>query len=342
MSEDNGRVNLEGEVFDLLLHDFMSVKPEDYEKLFGNIENAIRYNGRYWTHNIKGNFFSESFKFDKYVHEVSFNAIKTLNPQTSVVARKNTKQLVEPHVASEFILKMDFKSYYENIDFVDISNSLLKTGVSKELCGYIAQFYFTDEKSLRRGLRASPILSEFIGIKVDNIVSKVLYQLQAKQMPYTRFYDDLLISGNDKALLRSVEKKLVEEFEKIGLKINDRKTRIQPTHTANILGLRIHRGHLLVPKKFKKKLRARIDSLDEYLDDLYKSGGLEDSEEVYEAKRRIGTIIGSHWYIINNSSSDTSKYSKQLDYYMEVLAEYSRILDGLLGREGDDILEYAD
>jgi hypothetical protein len=78
------------------------------------------------------------------------------------------------------------------------------------------------------------------------------------------------------------------------------------------------------------------------LDDLYKSGGLEDSEEVYEAKRRIGTVIGSHWYIINNSSLDTSRYSKQLNHYMEVLAEYSRILDSLLGRSDEEVLEHAD
>lgn len=338
----NNRVNLTTEEVGALLHDFMSIKPEDYEKLFGNIDDAISFNGHYWKHNLKSGFFSESFKFDKYVHEVAYKAVKGLNPQTSVVARKNTKQLAEPHLNNSFILKMDFKSYYENIDFEHISDSLLKANVSKELCDYIEQFYFTNGKSLRRGLRASPILSEFVGIKVDNVVNKALYELSAKQSPYTRFYDDLFISSNDKESLRSIEKKIAEEFEAIGLKVNDRKTRIQPTHTANVLGLRIHQGKLLVPKKFKKKLRARINSLRFYLDDLHRSGGWEDSDEVYEAKRRIGTVIGSHWYIINNSSGDTNRYSKQLDHYMEVLADYSRRLNELLGSDDEDVLEYAD
>lgn len=322
------------------LHDLISIKLDDYEKLFENLDDAMTFNGHYWRHNNKSSFFSTSLQFDKYVQEQCFKAIEKLNPATSVVARKSTKELVEPHCVHKFILKLDASKYYENIGFADISDSLSKSSLDSELHPYIEKFYFSEGKSLRRGLSASPMLSEFMGLKIDNLANKIRYELGHKEVPYTRFYDDILMSSDDKEILRSIERELSEGLANLGLAVNKRKTRIQPTHTASVLGLRIHNGKLVVPKAFKKRLRARIDSLERYLYDLQKNGGWEDSDEVYEAKRRIGTVIGSHWYVINNSTTDMTRYSIQLDHYYEVLAVYSRQLDYLLGCE--DIIEYAD
>lgn len=322
------------------VYDLMSIKPEDYEKLFSNIEDVLSYNGLYWRHNSKSSFFSTSWQFDKYIQEICFKAINNLKPTTSVVARKSTKELVEPHCVQKFILKFDVTKYYESIDYAHVSDSIAKSGVDSVLSEHIRQFYFSDDKGLRRGLSASPILSEFIGLKIDNLVSKILYELNHKEVPYTRFYDDILLSSDDREILRSIEKRLTDELAELGLTVNKRKTRIQPTHTANILGLRIHNGKLVVPKSFKKRLRARINALERHLDELHTSGGWEDSDEVYEAKRRIGTVIGSHWYIINNSTTDTRRYSRQLEHYYEVLATYSQQLNYLLGHE--DVVEYTD
>lgn len=322
------------------LHDLMSIKPKDYKKLLDNIDDVLTFNGHYWRHNSKSSFFSASWQFDKFVQEECFKAITGLRPLTSVVARKSTRELVEPHIKNKFILKLDITKYYESIDFDSISSALIKSGITSELCASIEQFYFTDGKSLRRGLSASPILSEYIGLKIDNLVSKILHELDHKELPYTRFYDDVLISGDEKIPLVDIEKRLTDELAQLNLSVNKRKTRIRPIHTANLLGLRVHDGKLVVPKLFKKKLRARIHDLDTYLYKLHKHGYWDDSDEVYEAKRRIGTVIGSHWYIINNSTSNTARYSRQLDHYYEELARYSQRLSYLLGDE--DIVEYDD
>lgn len=318
------------------IYDLASIKPEDYKKLFDNLDEVLSFNGHHWQHTRKSNFFSTSWQFDKYVQEECFKAIEKLNPATSVVARKSTRELVEPHCSNKFLLKLDVRKYYESINFASIADSLSKSSVDSELHPYIERFYFSDGKSLRRGLSASPILSEFIGLKIDNLVNKILYEVGHKEIPYTRFYDDILMSSDDKEALRDIEKRLSTELATLGLDINKRKTRIQPTHTASILGLRIHNGSLTVPKEFKKKLRARIDRLEEYLDDLQRSGGWDDSDEVYEAKRHIGTIIGSHWYVIKNSNNNIERYSRQLDHYYEVLALYTKRLDYLMG--GGDIV----
>lgn len=323
-----------------IIFDMMSIKRENYEKLFSNIDEALLFNGRYWKHNSKSNFSSDSFKFDKYVHEVCFKAIEKLHPTTSVIARKSTKQLVELHCRNKFILKLDIKKYYESIDYSDIERSLKTSGVDKELAGYIKKFYFTKGKSLRRGLRASPILSEYIGLKIDNFVKKVLHEIGSEDVPYSRFYDDILLSSNDRELLRSIEKRIGEELTNLGFSINDRKTKIQPAHTANVLGLRIHNNHYIVPKAFKKKLRARINHLERYIYALHKSGEWDNSDYVYEAKVKVGTVIGSLWYIINNSNDDVSRYSLLLGKYYGVLAICSQQLNYLLGDE--DIVEYID
>lgn len=334
----NGEIDLSEVKYGIF--DFASIKPEDYKKLFDNLDEALSFNGYHWRHTRKSNFFSTSWQFDKYVQEECFKAIEKFNPVTSVVARKSTRELVEPHCSNKFLLKLDIRKYYESIDFANIADSLSKSSVTPELHQYIEKFYFSDGKSLRRGLSASPILSEFIGLKIDNIVSRILYEVGHKEAPYTRFYDDILISSNDKESLREIEKRLSAGVTKLGLDINERKTRIQPTHTANILGLRIHHGNLTVPKEFKKRLRARVDALEKYLYDLQRNGGWDDSDEVYEAKRHIGTIIGSHWYVIKNSNTNTERYSQQLDHYYEVLALYAKRLDYLMG--GGDVVLYSD
>lgn len=324
----------------IAIFDLMSIKPDDYKNLFSNIDDALSYNGHYWKHNNKSKFFSDSFTFDKYVHEVCFKAIERLHPSTSVVARRSIKQLVEPHCNNKYILKLDIRKYYENINYADIGSSLEISGIDKELVGYIKQFYFTEGKSLRRGLRASPILSEYIGLKIDNFISKILHELNCKDTPYTRFYDDIIISSNEREFLRAIEKRIAEELGSLGLTVNKRKTRIQPTHTASILGLRLHNGCFTVPKVFKKKLRARIRHLEVYLSELHRYGGWDNSDDVYEAKVKAGTVIGSLWYIINNSNNDTTRYYLLLDQYYATLTSCAERLDYLLGNS--DIIEYSE
>jgi len=315
------------------LYDLMSIKEGELKDLFDNLDTVLVHNGKYWLHSSKSNYTSASYKFDKYVHEKVHEAVKKMNPKTSVLSGKTLRDIVLVHKANKYIFKLDVKKYYESINFADIKEDLVRSGFETELIERICRFYFTDNMSLRRGLRASPVMSEFIGLRIDNIVAQIIHESGHKPA-YSRYYDDVLISFSDIDVLKKIEKILVKKLLVLGLSINEKKTRIQSTHTSNVLGLRMHNGSLIVPKRFIKILRSRIYQLDKY---LYTVGYSEDSEELYAAKVMIGSVIGSIWYIINNSDTDTSKYSALLEGYYELLQEYSARLNRSLEMNIDDV-----
>lgn len=314
-----------------MVNDLMSIKPRELEELFAHLDDALTFKGSYWRHSSRSNYTSISFRFDKYIHEEVLKAIKKLHPSTSIVSGKSLGSIVSEHIKSKYVLKLDLKGYYESLHFSSIERSLVTGGFSDELRNYIASFYFTDKKSLRRGLRASPVLSEFVGLRIDNLVKRTLFATRNEELCYSRYYDDLIISGDDRSALRLVEQALINSLGEIGLKVNARKTKIQHTHTARILGLRIHCNRLGVPKEFKKILRARVHRLNQYLSQVECGDGWGDSEKIHEAKVMIGRVIGSIWYIVNNSPADNEKYSLMLKQYYGILEVYSEQLNNLLG-----------
>ena len=75
---------------------------------------------------------------------------------------------------------------------------------------------------------------------------------------YTRYCDDLQFSGDNRAILRSVEAFVRQEMKNIGLIINEGKTKIVPINSNQILGLRVHDGKIIVSKRYRNRARIRF------------------------------------------------------------------------------------
>ncbi len=112
---------------------------------------------------------------------------------------------------------------------------------------------------LPQGAPTSPLLSNLIS---QNFDKKVVEIAQSKYLTYTRYADDLVLSGSIEsrseasALIRNISKILRED----GFKINFQKTRYRPKGSRQIItGICINDSNQIrVPKSYKDKVRQEL------------------------------------------------------------------------------------
>lgn len=310
-----------------MLHDLISVKKTEFDSFVTDIASATINEGAHWRHSYKSPHHSVSIKFDKYVAEKIKDMVLALNPKQGAFAGKSIFALIERHKNNKFVLVADIKGYFETIQFSEVQNSLSK---SQELAPHtelIRRFYFNEHGTLKRGLRASSVLSEFIGLKIDSIVRSLIH---SHELEYSRYYDDLIISGMDRSELEILKSTLETKIlSDLNLMFNQRKTKIRKLHGMKILGLRFHAGEIKVPQSFKDKIRAAEHS---YVIAEYDE---EDYDSIRDAKRHVGMIIGSIRYLLDYSpnlakgtyEAKLSEYYDELNRLEEIRQELVEVVD---------------
>ncbi len=268
---------------------------------------------------MEAKYVLDSVKIDKEMAEkIKTMVIRVCNPQTSMLSpsmisagkNKSVKEIVSPHIKNQYILKLDIKQYFESIRYDTVKDVLSQADLP---LWFIEKFYF-DNNVLRRGLHASSYIAEIIGTKIDNVIKKVLFKNGcSSNVVYTRYCDDILLSSDDMEILRDVEPAITEELHQLGLSLNSTKSKLVHTYTASILGLHINNGEIVVPKRFKKKMRIRVH----YADMMYRKCDFNDEENIETALRAVGSAIGSVQYIINNSP-DNERINKYKSIHQDL------------------------
>jgi hypothetical protein len=301
-----------------MISDKESLSGTKLEALFSDIKSVVIQSGSIWKHNRKSDLAESADSFDKFFTQKLNEYAKTLNPKQSVIAKVAVIDVVNPHKANKFILLLDMKHYYESIHYDAINEHFHKADFDVNFIEHIRTFYFDDSGFLRRGLRGSAIISELVGVRIDNTVGKILHEgSYVDTVNYTRYYDDLIFSSDTRASLQAIESTVSDDVQKLDLTINTKKSKLKVTEGSMILGLRIYKSKITVPKRFKKIERSREFELNNY----YHSVNWQDKSELYELKRFAGHVIGSLWYIVKNSEDDTTKYSEKIEEFKEILAE---------------------
>lgn len=313
-------------------------KKEDYEYLVKNLPKEIGRVGQKWEHTNKDDRTSRSQRVDKHVGErIKDMVIRIYKPKTSVLSSgisnpnkmKSTRDIVSVHIDNKWCLRLDIEKYYESIKFEMVQKALLKCEDLPQ--SFLESFYF-DNNRLRRGLFASPFISEIVGSQLDSIASKALYELGLSDVDikYSRYYDDMLFSSNDIEQLRRVEVAVSDAINVFGLSVNTEKSKIIHIHTSKLLGLRIHNGQITVSKKFKKKARLRMY----YADYTFNTLDSDSEASVDRTLKALGTAIGSIQYIVHNSPKTIiDKYEPILQKYYEKLSVVKDIEEELRDAE---------
>lgn len=126
-----------------------------------------------------------------------------------------------------YILTFDFSKFFESIDHKLLLEKV-KVVVGKEnsdprlfeIYDYFVSA-FEGGKGLGLGSQISQISALFFADEIDHFIKEC-----AKMKYYARYMDDGYVIGNSKEDLRRLKNQIVELAEKLGLKVNLKKTRI--------------------------------------------------------------------------------------------------------------------
>lgn len=201
------------------------------------------------------------------------------------------KDNVRFHRSSKFIIKLDIVDFFGNIDNKKVFLLFKSMGLSTEVSSVLSLICSLNDHSIPQGSVTSPQISNMIMFHFDNYIGDYATK---KFIRYTRYADDITISGNDINDLKTVSTKIATMLYKMGFEINSRKRQLLlPSQKQRITGITVN-SVLNVDIKVRKNLRLE---LHHYLSDhsqyhlLSKLGhGYNDYDHLTYARRLLGKI----------------------------------------------------
>lgn len=148
--------------------------------------------------------------------------LPTSNYSFAYKKRTATKHAFKPHLRSSFFIKLDIKSFFESITeekFFDITKDIIK----KINIDALRSCFYKGHLSL--GYVTSPKISDLYLYNFDKEIE--LYLKKFKQLHYSRYSDDILISSEytDFGQLHTFLSYIVEKLNNYGLTLNEKKIR---------------------------------------------------------------------------------------------------------------------
>lgn len=186
----------------------------------------------------------------------------------------STKKNAQIHAKHKYVLRMDFKSFFESITFQDVY-SFCQTEMKRmfseweDIDSEIFSKFVCYKERLVMGAVTSPALTNAMCYNLDNL----LFEMAGLNgVAYSRYADDLYFSTDKPKILKNVEFKVLNIVSSLSnpakLKINSSKT----FHSSRkrkivITGLVItNSGEVSIGRDKKRQIRSYVfnwDSLDE-------------------------------------------------------------------------------
>jgi retron-type reverse transcriptase len=172
------------------------------------------------------------------------------------------------HAPNRFLLKMDFKDFFNSIKSDDFE-TYLKNRSSEEWSerdiAHLKRILFWDKERKGRlvmsvGAPSSPMLSNILMYDFDR---KVQAYCARKRVRYSRYADDLTFSTNKANVLREIElrvTRICEEMDHPRLTVNTEKT----VHASIGVGRRVtglvltNEGNISLGREKKRLIRAQV------------------------------------------------------------------------------------
>ena len=153
---------------------------------------------------------------------------------TAYIEKSNIRRNIEKHCNNQFILKLDFKDFFNSIrqsDFMEYLKTNIKDQNFHTYLNFICDITFRDDSikdkkfSLPIGASTSPVISNILLYQFDKSISEYS---NALDITYTRYADDLTFSHNKPNSLCDIKSTVSNTLKKIpylsNLQINDKKT----------------------------------------------------------------------------------------------------------------------
>lgn len=191
------------------------------------------------------------------------------------------------HVGSGAVLNIDLKDFFPTITKEQVEKALVANGFDKEKAAYIADVC-TYKGVLPQGAPTSPMLSNIVAKPMD----KKIYTLCKKRgLKYTRYADDITISGDSVEGLLEVKPKIFSIISSFGWKVSGSKVKIvsrnNPSKRMEVTGLTVN-VCVNPPRKDVRKFRNLLYRIERKVE----SGEIRNREDLARQFQPLEAIIG--------------------------------------------------
>lgn len=169
------------------------------------------------------------------------------------VRHRGTRDNAAVHCGAPLLLRADIRNFFPSISIDRLKKTFLELKMQPAAADALAKFVTIDDH-LPLGLNASPMLANLVCVDLDIKIQKLA---ESYGCNYTRYADDIAISGKRKLPSRDELEKILEGA---GFQLNSekfRQTQIGQAHYVTGLSVSdINGPH--VPRQMKRRLRQEL------------------------------------------------------------------------------------
>jgi RNA-directed DNA polymerase len=168
------------------------------------------------------------------------------------VKGKSIKDNARFHRDQHDVLSVDIKNFFPSIKLPKIKGSFASLGYTPSVSTILAKLCSLNE-SLPQGAPTSPALSNIICRRMDK---RIFQYCKKRKLRYTRYADDITISGQFKA--GYVIKFIRNVFLSEGFQIHERKIRLMKPHQRQeVTGIVVNKK-LQIPREIRMEIRQEM------------------------------------------------------------------------------------
>jgi RNA-directed DNA polymerase len=172
---------------------------------------------------------------------------------------KNIATMAMPHVGKQWVMAIDIEDFFPSVTQEKFANHVAGHFIAKKEPPFNCHFAdFEDGKGRRlpQGAPASPLLSNAYLFSFD---WRLAWKCYSFNVDYTRYADDIVISGNIKESLLVLYKIVRHLLEQVyGLMVNKPKVRLMHRKGRQVVCGIVVNEKLNLRRKWRKNLRAEI------------------------------------------------------------------------------------
>ena len=202
---------------------------------------------------------------------------------------KHLKENARFHKNQQIVIKFDVKNFFPSISFFEVYKIFRNFGYTKKLSTLFAKICCLNN-SLPQGSPTSPYLSNLFAKRLDKRIGTYCV---IKQLRYSRYSDDITISGNISENQIGKIKGFVQlVLQDYGLAINHEKTQILRKSNRQIVTGIIVNEKLSVGTKKKKKIRQEIYYIKKYgLDSHISYNKIQKKNYIYHLMGKVNWVL---------------------------------------------------
>lgn len=188
-----------------------------------------------------------------FLADFIFNDLNIHNSVHSFVFGRSIVTNAQLHVGRTFVGNADIKNFFGKITREMIDNLLRRNGFNPAESGLLASLC-TNENHLPQGAPTSPVLSNSILYEFDRRMERICSE---GLLQYSRYADDITISGEDRAQVRRAIRRSQSLLGKLyNLELHEQKTRISSRGgQQRVTGVVVNHD-AAPPRIFRRRIRA--------------------------------------------------------------------------------------